>query len=440
MNKISLIIAREYLTRIRNKTFLLSTFLTPLFFVALIGFSVWMQMYQFEEQRVAVYDESGLFASHLPPGDKLQYVPVGRAVYDSFIRATEMPGSYTGLLHIPQIIVERPTGVQYFGEKNLGLFTQERIERDLNKILERERMVRAHIDTNKLADISRNQISILQKIISEEENHQATSAGLASAIGYASGFLLYMLMFIYGSMVMRGVMEEKTSRVAEVIVSSVKPMELMMGKIVGIGAVGITQFLIWVILLAIGSMAFSAMMSPGDAHAVIQASQAGAPDAAMKAKISGAIFDVTSQINIPLIIGCFLFYFVSGYLLYAAMFAAVGSAVNEDPQDAQALMFPITIPIVVSFIMMTSVVGNPTGAMALWGSIIPFTAPIIMMARIPYGIGTVQIWELVASMVLMVGGFLFMTWLSGRIYRTGILMYGKKVNWVDLLQWAFRKQ
>lgn len=439
MSKTGLIIKREYLTRIRNKTFILSTLLTPLFFIGVIAFSVYMQMNKGDELKLAVYDESGLFASRLPNSEQLTYEQVGREIYDSFSVRKVAVGHYDGLIFIPRVDINNPTGIQYYGEKSLGLFSQSEIEHDLNDILKRERMIQANIDTAKLAAISQNEIDLSQKVISTDNEDSTANAGVASAIGYISGFLLYMLMFVYGSMVMRGVMEEKTSRVAEVIVSSVKPMQLMMGKIIGIGAVGITQFLIWMVLILAGTMAFGSVMTHADATAVMEASQAASPAGNMGAKLTGAMQDVAGQINFPLLIGCFLFYFIGGYLLYAALFAAVGSAVNEDPQDAQSMMFPITIPIVVSFLMMTSVVGNPTGSMAIWGSIIPFTSPILMMARLPYGIGTVQIWELVTSMVLMVGAFLFMTWLSARIYRTGILMYGKKANWGDLMKWAFRK-
>lgn len=436
MNKTFLIIRREYLTRIRNKTFILSTLLTPMLFIGVIALSVYLQTKGNDELKVAVYDENGYFASKLHTTEQLQYVTVERNIYDSFAARKPVIG-YDGLLHIPPIAISKPIGIQYWGEKSLGLFSQAQIEDDLNEVLEQQRMIVANIDTSQLAAIKKNQIELSQKIISDEDGGTA-NAGIASAFGYMSGLMLYLLMFIYGSMVMRGVMEEKTSRVAEVMVSSVKPMQLMMGKIIGIGAVGLTQFIIWMVLIVVGMMAFGATMSPADAQAIKDASEA-APQMAMASKISGAMNDVTGQLNLPLLIGAFIFYFIFGYLFYAALFAAVGSAVNEDPQDAQAMMFPITIPIILSFILMTSVVGDPTGDTAVWGSIVPFTAPILMMARLPYGIGTVAPWELAASVASMIIGFLLITWLSARIYRTGILMYGKKASWNDLLKWAFRK-
>lgn len=434
MNKIILIIKREYTTRIKNKTFILSTLLTPLFFIGIIGASAYFSHNNTEDLTIGVYDESGLFASRLKNNDNIKYVSVPAAIYDSFSRKTPVE-AYSGVLHIPSIDVEKPRGIEYLSEKQLGLFSQAQVDDDLNDVLERERMVRANIDTARLAAIKDNEIEIDQKLIGEEGDNQAANAGISSAIGYVSGLLIYILMFIYGTMVMRGIMEEKVSRVAEVMVSSVKPFQLMMGKIIGIGAVGLTQFIIWMILLVAGSMIFGSSLSPGDMHQIAQA-QAETKNIA----IAGALTKVIGQLNIPLLIGAFLFYFIFGYLFYAALFAAVGSAVNEDPQDAQSMMFPITIPIIFSIIVMTSAIANPTGPLAVWCSIIPFTSPIIMMARLPFGFpGTVAWWELALSVVCMVGGFLFTTWLSARIYRTGILMYGKKATWKDMLQWVFRK-
>jgi ABC-2 type transport system permease protein len=434
MNKILLIIKREYITRVRNKTFILSTILIPVFFVALVGATAYFSRNNSEELKIGVYDESGLFIGKLKSNDNIHYTTVPRAIYDSFAAKKPME-AYNGVLYIPQLDIEHPKNIQYIAEKQLGIFSQAQVDDDLNDVLEQERMIRANIDTAKLSAIKTNEISITQKLINEDEENTTANAAISSSIGYLSGFLIYFLMFIYGTMVMRGIMEEKVSRVAEVMVSSVKPFQLMMGKIIGIGAVGITQFLIWVAFLVIGTTVFGASISPGDVHQLADA-QAQTKSLA----IAGAMHQVVTQLNIPLLIGAFLFYFVFGYLFYAALFAAVGSAVNEDPQDAQAMMLPITIPIIFSIIIMTRAIANPTGALAVWCSIIPFTSPIIMMARLPFGFpGTVAWWELALSVVCMVGGFLFTTWLSAKIYRTGILMYGKKASWKDMLQWAFRK-
>ncbi len=440
MNKIFLIIQREYLTRIRNKTFILSTILTPLFFIGIIVASAYFSHRNSEELKIGVYDESNLFAQHLKSNENIEYSPVDRQVYDSFAQKSPV-GDYSGVLYIPSLDVEKPSGVVYLSEKQLGLFSQAQVNDDLNDVLEQERMIRANIDTAKLSALKKNEIVVSQKVISEDEENSAANAGVSSLIGYFSGFVIYILMFIYGTMVMRGIMEEKVSRVAEVMVSSVKPFQLMMGKIIGIGAVGLTQFLIWIVLILVGVSIFGAMINPEDVQQMAQAQQMSQVQQQPEAlAITSAMSKVISQLNIPLLIGAFLFYFIFGYLFYAGLFAAVGSAVNEDPQDAQAMMFPITIPIIFSIIVMTSAIANPTGQLAVWCSIIPFTSPIIMMARLPFGFpGTVAWWELGLSVVSMVGGFLLVTWLSAKIYRTGILMYGKKANWKDMLQWAFRK-
>lgn len=434
MNKIILIIKREYLTRIRNKTFIYSTLLTPLLFVGLIGASAYFSTNSSEELKIAVYDESHFFENKLANSKNITYEMVPRAIYDSFQNKV-MVEPYSGLLFIPSFDLSQPNGVKYLSETALGIFSKEKVDDDLNEVLERERMIQANIDTAKLAAIKINEIDLAQEVISSDSENKAANAGISAAIGYASGFLIYILMFVYGAMVMRGVMEEKVSRVAEVMVSSVKPFQLMMGKIIGIGAVGMTQFLIWGVLMMAGSSILGSKIQSSQMHQLSEM-----PNAPKTAEITGALTEVLGQINVPLLIGAFLFYFIFGYLFYAALFAAVGSAVNEDPQDAQSMMFPITIPIVFSIISLSSAIGNPTGPLAVWCSIIPFTSPIIMMARLPFGFpGTVAWWQLGLSIFCLLAGFIGVTWLSAKIYRTGILMYGKKATWKDMMKWAFKK-
>jgi ABC-2 type transport system permease protein len=267
--------------------------------------------------------------------------------------------------------------------------------------------------------------------------------GASLIVGYISGFLIYIILFIYGTMVMRGVMEEKVSRIAEVIVSSVKPFQLMMGKIFGIGAVGLIQFLIWIVLV-FGLQFAVAMLFPDIMHQMqgqpVQPAGMQAAQAYQAAQDSPGIMSGLSQINFPMIIGCFIFYFLGGYLLYSALFAAVGSAVNEDPQDAQSLMLPITMPIIFAIVIMTKAVQDPSSGIAVFGSLFPLTSPIVMMARIAHGVpDPVPYWQLITSMLLLIGGFLATTWLAAKIYRTGILMYGKKITWKEMWKWVMRK-
>jgi ABC-2 type transport system permease protein len=239
-------------------------------------------------------------------------------------------------------------------------------------------------------------------------------------------------------------MEEKTNRIAEVIISSVKPFQLMIGKIVGIGAVGLTQFLIWIILI-IGLTTAASALLPHESLQQAQDASQQLPGGNVRMATNAAsgfndFRNTMAEANWFLIIGCFLFYFLFGYLFYAALFAAVGSTVNEDPQDAQSLMLPITMPIILSIIIMLNAVTNPSSSMATWASIIPFFSPVVMMGRIPFGVpGTVPYWQLILSMLLLVAGFLFTTWVSGKIYRTGILLYGKKATWKEMWKWAFKK-
>lgn len=275
---------------------------------------------------------------------------------------------------------------------------------------------------------------VVRKAPAFKKEHSAIAYG----VGSGGGFLIYITLLIYGSMVMRGVMEEKTSRIAEVIVSSVRPFQLMIGKVVGIGAVGLTQFFLWLILLLIFAGVMTALI-PHDVVARAGGMGNGLPGNAAQAKQAmeglARVRTEFATINWLLVIPSFIFYFLFGYLFYASIFAAVGSTVTDDPQDAQSLMFPITMPIILSIVIMFNSIANPNGSMATWSSMIPFFSPVVMMARIPFG---VPWWQLVTSMLLLAGGFLGTAWVGAKIYRTGILLYGKKVTWKEIGKWLIR--
>jgi ABC-2 type transport system permease protein len=438
MKKMWLITRREYLTRVRNKTFLLSTFLLPVVFIVFIAGAVVLQLKTKSHNRIAVIDANGFFSDYLKgdsalsfdfsPGlDTLNYAQQG----------------CSAVLIIPRLADSGQTECRLKYKKALGIEQSAALDdhiRDAvtdHMIFEKTTVTRAKLDSiRKESDITH---------ISHYEDNgttaRAASQTSAYVIGYVSGILIYLLTFIYGAAVMRGVMEEKTNRIAEVMVSSVRPFELMWGKITGIGAVGLTQFLLWVVLLgAIGFVAQGVIPHDALENATKNAPMSGGAAMAMKAQSSGFNFsNFIINTNMGLVVFCFLFYFIGGYLFYSALFAAVGSAVNEDPQEAQSLMLPITLPVVFSFVIMTVVVQDPSGPLATWASIIPFSSPIVMMARIPAGVpGTVPYWQLGLSMVLLVLGFLGTTWLAGKIYRIGILMYGKKPSWKIMWKWAFR--
>ena len=301
----------------------------------------------------------------------------------------------------------------------------------INKRLEEQRLLALNISKAEL-DSAQQAMKINFPTLSGSTGDDGKET-VGYIVGYVSGFLIYIILFIYGTMVMRGVMEEKVSRIAEVIISSVKPFQLMMGKITGIGAVGLVQFLIWIILM-VGTRFLVLMFFP---------SLLGASDsmAEMKSVASDpGILQGLSSVDWPMIIICFLFYFLGGYLLYSALFAAVGSAVNEDPQDAQSLMLPITMPIIFGIVIMTKAVNDPSSSLAVFGSLFPLTSPIVMIARVAHGVpDVVPYWQLFLSAGLLILGFLGTTWLAAKIYRTGILMYGKKPTWKELIKWGFRK-
>jgi ABC-2 type transport system permease protein len=267
--------------------------------------------------------------------------------------------------------------------------------------------------------------TLLEKNPVDEKDH---IGGFAYIVGYISSLLVYFIILIYGTMVMRGVSEEKTSRIAEIIISSVKPFQLMMGKILGIGLVGLTQFLMWMVLILLFSLTlFFFVNVPGMSETATSQHQAS------------ELLKALDTVNLPLIIGCFIFYFLFGYLFYASLFAMVGSAVSEDAHDTQSLMFPVTMPVILAIVIMMQAINQPTSSLAIWSSIVPFFSPVVMMARLPFGVPeTVPYWQLIMSMLVLVGGFICSTWLGAKIYRTGILLYGKKITWKEMWKWMVR--
>jgi ABC-2 type transport system permease protein len=392
-------------------------------------------------EKVAVGDSKGLLKGFLESGKNMQFEFIENA--DTAL----LQKDYTAVLLAPGEGINSSDRFRIYSRKNLNVISESAIQRQINEAVE-TRLITSSGNISKGAyDSIRQQaksVGLDNKVLEEGSEMKEGNAGVAYGVGYGAGFLIYITLFLYGAMVMRGVMEEKTNRIAEVVVSSARPMQLMMGKIIGIGAVGVTQFVLWIVLIFALSTVLGAIIPGSVMEQVNQANQGGAM--AMQNQSSEAIMKLAqtkqtlSSVNWPLIVGCFLFYFIFGYLFYAALFAAVGSAVNEDPQDAQSLMFPITLPIILAIIIMINAITQPESSMAIWSSIIPFFSPIVMMARIPFGVpGTVPYWQLGLSMAMLVAGFLFTTWLSAKIYRTGILLYGKKVTLKEMWKWAIRK-
>lgn len=440
MNKTILIIQREYLSRVKNRTFLLTTLLTPLLFVLLIGGSTYLSIKGQEKLTIAVSDASGFFKDNLKSSSNTQFdFPKGVDTTNYLAKG------YSAILIIPRFESNAHPDYIIRSKKGIGISAKNAIEQKINAAIEDHMLQQAGVQRSALDSIHREAQSSELVSYQEKDNTAAESnQGLAYAVGYASGFLIYITMLVYGMMLMRGVMEEKTNRIAEVIISSVRPFQLMMGKIIGIGAVGLTQFLLWAVLILLlytGAQSFISHETMQQVQAMQQNGGVigGGAQASEAAQRIYSFQHVVSTANWPLIIGCFAFYFLGGYLFYAALFAAAGSAV-EDVQSSQSLTVPITMPIIFSFIIMTTAINTPDSSLAIWASIIPFSSPMVMMARIAYGVpGTVPYWQLIVSMLSLVAGFVFTTWLAGKIYRTGILLYGKKVTWKEMIKWTFKK-
>jgi ABC-2 type transport system permease protein len=444
VKKISLIIQREYLTRVRQKSFVIMTILGPVLMAGLFIVPVWLALQQSEDLTVLVVDESFLFTERMENTENITFIYADSGLDG----ARSLVGKDNGpdaVLYIHKNILSSTKGIQLIYESQPSIHAIRHIETTLSNDIEKFKLAKYGIEQSAL-DAARTDVRLVTKKLDELGQESSSNTEVSMMIGLFSGVLIYMFIFLYGVQVMRGVIEEKTNRIIEVIISSVKPFELMMGKIIGIALVGLTQFLLWTVLtmvLVSGARSviesqFSKEDMGGKSIEEVMAGQStvvAGPEAEQAAQLNEAALSDLMQsfdtINFAVIIGSFLFYFLGGYLLYSALFAAVGSAVDNEA-DSQQFMLPITIPIIFSFVMAQYVISNPEGPLSFWLSIIPFTSPIIMMVRIPFG---VPYWELALSMVMLIIGFVATTWLAGRIYRTGILMYGKKVNYRELWKW-----
>jgi len=425
MNKILLIIQREYLTRVRKKTFIISTILFPLLYLALIFGMSYLGATSMAHLKVAVIDSSGYFNKgqfeRANAADSTLVMTLLNENSDS-LKNTYKSRGFDGFVIIPSSKnwEQGIPNVSFRADKKFGASSVGLIENRLNFLWTDIKNEKLGIDDNKKEIISKSRVSVT----SEDLLGQAANEKVAGTIGFVAGFLIYLILLIYGSQVMMGVMEEKTNRIAEVIISSVKPFQLMLGKIIGIGLVALTQFLLWIIFVFI----------------IYNVTKATSNSSETVNNMVGQVQNTFTNLNIPVILFFFAFYFLGGFFFYASLYAAIGSAVNEDMREAQSLSFPITMLVILSIAMMSISLNDPTGKLAVWASIVPFSSPIIMMTRIPFGVpGTVPWWQLGLSMVLLIAGFLFTVWLSGKIYRTGILMYGKKPSWKEMIKWAFAK-
>lgn len=444
MNKIALIIRREYLTRVKKKSFIVMTFLGPLLMAAVWIVPFYLTTISDDIKMISVLDESGMFYQGLTGDESTKFV---KAVPDLEEAKEELikSGNYA-LLYIPLPEASLPTAAILYSDGQASLEVKTYIKNTMKRVVEDEKLKLHGIDKDVLRSIQTN-VYVSSIKLDGSGNEEKTSLEINMVLGLFSAILIYFFIFLFGAQVMRGVIEEKTSRVIEIIVSSVKPFQLMMGKIVGIALVGLTQFLLWIFLtlIIIGGFQLAyadelKAMNPSPTYTSQglfpnEGEQVVDPFEEVQDGSLSFMIESLRSINYVVVIGAFIFFFLAGYLLYAALFAAIGSAVDSEA-DTQQFMMPITIPLILSIVMAQFIINDPGGQVAFWFSMFPFTSPVIMMLRIPFG---VPIWQIVLSASLLIAGFIFTTYIAGRIYRTGILMYGKKVSYKELYKWFFYK-
>lgn len=435
MNKILLIIKREYLSRVKKKSFILMTILGPILMATVMIAPVFFATVSDESKKVGIVDESGFFVEAFENTKDVSF----ETLHLNIEQAKTMMDTL-GLdiiLYIPQPAYTYPSNVVLYSRKQPGMIVESYIRNSINDDLRTLRMTEAGVAKD-VIDKIKTSIDVNTIKINDQGHEEESMAMRDYLLGFVVALVIYFFIFMFGAQVMRGVIEEKTSRIVEVIISSVKPFQLMMGKIIGIAMVGLTQFVLWVLLtLVIVTAAQQSFSKELMAIKKTEINQVGNAvntqelNSQIEQNDSMEMLKAISTINFPIIIFSFIFYFLFGYLMYASLFAAVGGAVDSET-DTQQFMLPITAPMIFSIIMAQMVANNPDGPLAFWLSIIPLTSPILMMVRIPYGVP----WpELALSMAMLILGFVFTTWIAAKIYRTGILMYGKKPTYKDIWKW-----
>lgn len=445
-SKIAIIIGKEYSTRVKKRSFILVTLLTPLLLAALMVVPSLIMLYSGSEStRIRVSDNSGIVMPYFEDTKEVTYEGMGNADIDT-IKDNFDSYNCDVVLYISPLDTLKNATVVAFSNKQVNLDLRTSIKETIDKALENNKLAAYNIpDIDKIMDEVKTDVSVKTYEITDKGETKESKVEIYMAIGYLASFLIYMFVFMFGSMVMRSVIEEKSNRIVEVIVSSVRPMQLMMGKIIGVALVALTQFVIWIALTVAIVIGFGAAtgITGGDG------AQSQQVQLAMSNPVAGdqiqAITDsipadedgiqsyinAISQVNFVQIILVFVIYFVLGYLLYASMFAAVGAACDNEA-DTQQLVLPVTLPLIVGLFIMLHTFQHPDSVLSFWGSMIPFTSPMVMMARISYG---VPFWELAVSVCVLIATFVFIAYLSSKIYRTGILMYGKKNGWKELFKW-----
>ena len=428
---ILLIIQREFITRVRKKTFLLMTLLAPLLLAAVMIVPGLLASMPEDDKSIIVLDEPSILVPEEGTSQfSLEYLNPNEFDLETgktFLRESDKDA----LLYIPSGNGWDPdfikNNILLFGKEDIGIDLQRFVERQLEEKINQQKLIRQGVDPDVVAQ-TKTKVTIKSFTMGEEGNEETSATPLKMGLGYIAGILIYFFIFFYAVQVMRGVIEEKTSRIVEVIISSVRPRQLMMGKILGIGLVGVVQFLIWVILSGTIYAVVSTFIYP-DIFAQQVPAGPGSPDLSTVDQTN--LFSMLNSINFPVVLSGFVFYFFGGYFLYSALFAALGSAIDQEA-DSQQFMLPVTAPMIIAITTAMNVIQDPNGPLAFWMSMIPLTSPISMMIRLPFG---VPMWQIALSALILVGTFFGVVALAGKIYRVGILMYGKKVTWKELYKW-----
>ena len=443
MSKTGLIIEREYVSRVKKPSFIIMTFVGPLLFAALMFVPAWLAIRDTDQKVIAVADGTQGLVAKMKSDKKMEFIKAS----DLKAALTEMAkedSRYDGVLQIPaDQITNFKAESNLFTAKTQGFELESRVQDRLTDAVSQTRLQTRGISEDSIKALSAD-VTVNGKVMNGEEEKESSS-GIASAIGYAGGFIIYFFIFLYGVQVMRGVIEEKSNRIVEVIVTSVKPFELMMGKIIGIAMVGLTQVLLWVILTFAVVTGLGFIMQdklsekPATNTEVVKKDKTDEQFEKMQSQaqpikkeaITQALYSKLDQYNAPYLFAIFLCYFIGGYILYAALFAVIGSAVDNET-DTQQFMLPVTIPLILAIIMAQFVIRDPESSLAFWFSMVPLTSPIIMMVRLPFD---VPIWQVALSIAILIATFIGTVWVAGRIYRVGILSYGKKASLKDLWLW-----
>ncbi len=450
MNKILLIIQREYLSRVKKKSFIIMTFLTPLIFAGFYALAIYFSIQGVKGtfNKIAVVNDNKTLTEKLTSKQNYGYTYVNKSL--TAMKAELKKTDFDYILYLPEFPLDQPHGIQLLGTKQAGMALNNKVSDEIENLIRTQKLKENGISQQDLDKLISN-VDIDTKKINENGQDEDSSAGASTILAFTSGVLMFLFIMMYGIQVMRGVIEEKTNRIIEVMISSVKPFQLMMGKILGIALVGLTQFILWIVLtISISTVVMKVFVDKKDiqqltASTTVKGGKASVKEGTVQPKMENnageaikadsplkTIQKSMASLDVTKIITVFIFFFISGYLFYSSLYAAIGSAVDNET-ETQQFMMPVMLPLFLGYMLSLSVITNdPYGNMAFWLSMIPFTSPIAMMVRLPYGVPN---WQLALSMALLVIGFIGTVWVASRIYRVGILMYGKKASFKEMIKW-----